>query len=67
MRDKIVSFRATSAPLRSSPGWGSYASCHFMLQTWLPPLTVYPFALATCTMDENEGPPSSPLEYSLKM
>lgn len=28
MRDKIVSFRATSAPLRSSPGWGSCTSRH---------------------------------------
>jgi hypothetical protein len=33
MRDKIVSFRATSAPLRSSPGWGSYTSCHFFWVT----------------------------------
>lgn len=74
-RERMVSFRATSEPERSSLGSGSYAEQRGYVADEpgrvtpvdLARLTVYPLSLAILTTSENLTSPPSTLLNSLKM
>ena len=67
VRDRIVNFLATSKPLRSSAGWGSYPKLFNVQHVRRRTHTVYPFSRATLTMEEKLGPSGLPVENSLNM
>ena len=68
-RERIVSLRATSEPVRSSAGWGScaYRSRQGPYRGSEEARTVKPFSFAVLTTEENVGPEPLTVENWLKI